>query len=538
MGEFVEEEEEKMCRYCFEGAEAGELINPCECKGGQRWVHLECLRRWQRMVLVSQPTHPMFHGDELRHQSCGICKTEFTCRPPTRHELMTSFTGPEIAALIDVGCVIGAGEEFSVELEAQLGAMPAAIRAASSYDHWLRSAYLITDVEDDDGLVSLDADSEDELSRLREAVDRESLLLALRGKRLQLIARGALANSGEDLATAFFEEIRAPATFFFQLVDERGRPAPRTCGDDHVAAVNLCRPLPRAWDSVRARRVLARAYDAIEKGRGKAWAARCRSVEVVHHLGGPCDEREVVKCLVLGATKRGYKIIKDLGEAVFLAARLAIAKEDSPKRKMGEEDPRDDRIGPGQRVKLRNLTKNPDLNDRTAIVVRRQAQRWLVRVAESEDLRLVAARPENLLVDDHPRAWYPEKDDDDDDDQEDVVMTRPFRGRVYAFWGDARWSRTQLLGEIARGHWGMCRESLAEIIAPPAARRDALDDRLIFAPLSAMTEDSIARARTQMLPLREQARLAAAAVRRDASEDYDTPDARPASSESAPSDGN
>jgi hypothetical protein len=30
-------------------------------------------------------------------------------------------------------------------------------------------------------------------------------------------------------------------------------------------------------------------------------------------------------------------------------------------------------------------------------------------------------------------------------------------GRVYVFWGDARWSRAQLLGEIARGHWGLCR---------------------------------------------------------------------------------
>ena len=27
---------------------------------------------------------------------------------------------------------------------------------------------------------------------------------------------------------------------------------------------------------------------------------------------------------------------------------------------------------------------------------------------------------------------------------------------VWVFWGDARWSRAQLLGEMARGHWGMC----------------------------------------------------------------------------------
>ena len=56
-----DEEDEQLCRYCFEGPEAGELLSPCECKGGQKWVHLSCLRRWQRMVLVSQPTHPAFY---------------------------------------------------------------------------------------------------------------------------------------------------------------------------------------------------------------------------------------------------------------------------------------------------------------------------------------------------------------------------------------------------------------------------------------------------------------------------------------------
>ena len=80
-----DEEDEQLCRYCFEGPEAGELLSPCECKGGQKWVHLSCLRRWQRMVLVSQPTHPQFYGDELRHQRCNTCKAPFSCAPPSRH---------------------------------------------------------------------------------------------------------------------------------------------------------------------------------------------------------------------------------------------------------------------------------------------------------------------------------------------------------------------------------------------------------------------------------------------------------------------
>ena len=58
-------------------------------------------------------------------------------------------------------------------------------------------------------------------------------------------------------------------------------------------------------------------------------------------------------------------------------------------------------------------------------------------------------------------------------------------------WGDAQWSRTQLLGEIARGHWGLCRASVAELIAAPSARWDALEGRLVFAPDTEMMEDFI-----------------------------------------------
>lgn len=85
-----EDEDEKMCRYCFGGEEDGDLISPCKCAGGQKWVHLSCLRRWQRMVLVSQPTHPAFYEDDVRHHKCNVCLSEFTCAPPTRHELMVT----------------------------------------------------------------------------------------------------------------------------------------------------------------------------------------------------------------------------------------------------------------------------------------------------------------------------------------------------------------------------------------------------------------------------------------------------------------
>ena len=45
--------EEILCRYCFDGPEEGTMLSGiCACAGGQKHVHLDCLRRWQRMVLV------------------------------------------------------------------------------------------------------------------------------------------------------------------------------------------------------------------------------------------------------------------------------------------------------------------------------------------------------------------------------------------------------------------------------------------------------------------------------------------------------
>lgn len=49
---------------------------------------------------------------------------------------------------------------------------------------------------------------------------------------------------------------------------------------------------------------------------------------------------------------------------------------------------------------------------------------------------------------------------DDDDDRDDGISPEVGRGgvnpRVHVFKGHARWSRSQLMNEIARGDWGLC----------------------------------------------------------------------------------
>jgi len=73
----------------------------------------------------------------------------------------------------------------------------------------------------------------------------------------------------------------------------------------------------------------------------------------------------------------------------------------------------------------------------------------------------------------------------------------------------ARWSRTQLLGEIARGHWGLCRASVADLIAPPEGRWAELEGRMAFAPVTEMTEDFMRNAEEEMAARRAQVVVAA-----------------------------
>ena len=98
---------------------------------------------------------------------CNVCKAEFRCAPPTRHELMQSFTGPELGALIEVGCMIGAHEAFTGELRRQLEGMPSYAASRSSYLHWAAGAYLITQVQEAETSMEVPVASAQMLELLR-----------------------------------------------------------------------------------------------------------------------------------------------------------------------------------------------------------------------------------------------------------------------------------------------------------------------------------------------------------------------------------
>ena len=101
--------DDKICRYCL--SNEGELISPCQCKGTNKWVHLDCLKKWQKTSLLSQSTHPKYqtHIEKI----CNVCKTEFNFKTVSRNELMIEYNSNEILDLIKRTSLIISSEKSS-----------------------------------------------------------------------------------------------------------------------------------------------------------------------------------------------------------------------------------------------------------------------------------------------------------------------------------------------------------------------------------------------------------------------------------------
>eukprot|EP00928_Gymnodinium_smaydae_P094709 TRINITY_DN7997_c0_g1_i1.p1 TRINITY_DN7997_c0_g1~~TRINITY_DN7997_c0_g1_i1.p1 ORF type:complete len:326 (+),score=49.88 TRINITY_DN7997_c0_g1_i1:34-978(+) len=97
------QEDGAICRVCLsaEGADADDrLIQPCQCRGSQAWVHKLCLERWQNSVQVgSISNHPRDVDREERHMVCNVCKARFNVAPPSRKSVMESLAGISVSSI-------------------------------------------------------------------------------------------------------------------------------------------------------------------------------------------------------------------------------------------------------------------------------------------------------------------------------------------------------------------------------------------------------------------------------------------------------
>jgi putative AlgH/UPF0301 family transcriptional regulator len=65
------------CRICLEVEEEKGMISPCKCSGTQKFVHEECLRKWQRTIVDNAMKFPEMY--EFREANrCNVCKSPYS----------------------------------------------------------------------------------------------------------------------------------------------------------------------------------------------------------------------------------------------------------------------------------------------------------------------------------------------------------------------------------------------------------------------------------------------------------------------------
>ena len=138
----IEFNDDKICRYCFESD--NELISPCKCMGSNKWVHKNCLAKWQYTCILSQSTHPKYQtGIE---SICNVCKTPFKIIEYNRKDLMLKFTGNEIAEMLDEGYYIVASKKTSENNNEIIKKNINNTELINNILHWTYSVFLITQV--------------------------------------------------------------------------------------------------------------------------------------------------------------------------------------------------------------------------------------------------------------------------------------------------------------------------------------------------------------------------------------------------------
>ena len=359
------------------------------------------------------------------------------------------------------------------------------------------------------------------------------------------------AHSSRSRASRLFAaltSVQLPVDVTLQRIGPAG-----DASDDSIRAVNLSNrissdDLPSA---VQARmRKITRA----------ARLSGSPSLQLEHYLGGPCAAFQCHVFLpvgepdgVLPPLPSGFKLLRDLQVAVgtdLVAALRALdsvrgrsACTDRPEEVLEEGPPRKvRRIGQEGEASddgdghLRPLHADSDLEE--AIDTEDEEQSadpfdfWggnagelaatpppddssedeadAVSALDAADM-VVGMAAEHIL---RGAADHVEQNHDPSQPQqlerEAAVATRPLK----VFWGEARWQRTQLLGELARGDWGLCQARAGDLFEPARSLWPQLhrDQRPVVAPRSEMTRAETADAveRERLLDLHLQARRRAA----------------------------
>eukprot|EP00435_Cladocopium_sp_Y103_P059494 s82_g21.t1 len=283
-----------------------------------------------------------------------------------------------------------------------------------------------------------------------------------------VLPQGPLKNLTEQDPPAVRRElmrsVRTPVSI-------RLRPDPVDCGEDGIVAVNLARPFDLASSGrtvLRARQRAAyhNAESRVLSLRGQQ-ELRC---QVTHFIGGPCEEEKVACCVVASAS--GYSIVQD--DACLLAA-LTAAEEGRFSHLVEISCSLSDSAAEGAAAALRlSATESSGISSISTSASAESDGKETPTGTKRRRINLEASGQNG-------------RPNDANDGSTDANHSGPVR--VFVYWGYAGWSRCQLMGEIARGSWGLCKANTQDVVSQrPDEVWQAVYPRLVFAPKSDMSE--------------------------------------------------
>lgn len=354
---------------------------------------------------------------------------------------MLSFTGPELAGLLQVGCLIVTEPRTSQQMQTTL-MYNSHIPAIATMRNWIGGVYLITEIvpesasDGDDAIIAVNISGRaihDLPETLQQRVD--SIMLessAIVGRRVTLT--GLRITRGNGLRLTRHNGARG------KIVGRLQSGRLRVMLDNN----------PRTILNVKPENLTFEGEDPPNA--------------VIHHnIGGPCE--------------------------VYHPNGLSILTHTSP------EELEDTNVNVG--LQHGGLCCTGSLADVLA-VAREDATRRAKAMASAS----TSFNDDNTIADAHVEnsrnsAEASSENEGEEEDEQDSTSSAS-DPVVSTYWGDARWSRTQLLGELARGSWGVCRAELADVILAHDDmansehnlwQRLVDSDRLVYAPRSEMMDD-------------------------------------------------
>eukprot|EP00913_Durusdinium_trenchii_P031416 g29411.t1 len=373
--------------------------------------------------IMDEATTGLDIAEDRRMTHCQVCLAKLTCPALSRHEMMLQFTGQELASLVREQSLISSSQAWSDALFHHLRRV-ADRRSINNFVHWSRSSYLIYNCGPKQLALSIpdEANREAVLDNLDSAGHLE-----IQGKQYRLLREGPLApSSPPSEPTTDVADVSSPS--LFQAISDAWKRA--HC----IRAVNLSKAISEEDLSVEVQLLLRRAMKAAK-----------------------------IDSLPRAFPSLGIALGRDLAAALRATAppaAPAATEPSAPSPAPEPEPPVAEPVAKRQRVEeVAEDTGIPEAHEPEEDVASASASEF------SDFWGLTADVAPDLPDDDGSASDGSALEGPDAADMVvsvaaesiyDVAGSMRIEGTEGAeptlriFWGEARWQRTQLLGELAR----------------------------------------------------------------------------------------